>query len=159
MEGYNQAINNTDAKYKVFINEGSLILNIKFIFDMLNIFEDPKIGMIGVRGAKTIPTNGSWVESKNKVGKVFVNSKILEENDIGSILPYEEVKLIDGSIMITQYDISWREDIFKDKYFYDSAQCVEFSKNSFKIVVLVILIVCSSSSLKKIHNILQLISL
>ncbi|MGL4911649.1 MAG: glycosyltransferase, partial [Romboutsia sp.] len=48
---------------------------------------------------------------------------------------YQTVDAIDGLIMITQYDIKWREDIFDGWHFYDISQCFEFKKEGYKIVV------------------------
>lgn len=133
-QGYNEAIIKTNAKYKVYLSEGLFILNKNFIYGILDIFKDTSVGMIGMVGCKTIPTSGLWFQSKNKTGKLLVNNqlKTYTENYTDA---FEGVIIIDGSIMITQYDISWRSDIFTDKYFYDSAQCVEFKKFGYKVVV------------------------
>lgn len=48
---------------------------------------------------------------------------------------YDEVEIIDGFIMITQYDIPWREDIFKGWHFYDVSQSMEFILKGYKIVI------------------------
>lgn len=37
--------------------------------------------------------------------------------------------------MITQYDIPWREDIFKGWHFYDISQSMEFHKINLEVVV------------------------
>lgn len=135
---YNAAINGTDAKYKVYLHQDTYIINKNFIYDMLNIFNlNNEIGMIGVAGAKTIPTNAIWWESTHKYGKVYEShtGKIEQlafnnvEND------YEEVKAIDGLIIITQYDLPWREDIFDGWHFYDVSQSVEFNMAGYKVVV------------------------
>lgn len=135
--GYNEAMEKTDAKYKIYLSRGSFIRNKRFIYDILNIFKNHDIGMIGVVGSITVPTNGSWYGSSDRVGKVLVNSGIdifgEKYGDFDS--SYKEVKIIDGSVMATQYDVKWREDIFKGKFFYDSAECIEFSKRGYKIVV------------------------
>lgn len=135
--GNNEAMHKSDAKYKIYINERNFINNKKFIIDILEIFKDSNVGMIGIMGSKSIPTGGIWYQSKNKVGKLAVNNNVKEiiesYNDYSDV--YEEVKVIDGSIIITQYDMEWKDDIFKGKYFYDSAQCIEFTKKGYKIVV------------------------
>lgn len=136
--GYNAAMNGTDAKYKVYLHQDTYIINENFIYDMLNIFnQDDEIGMIGVAGAKTIPTNAIWWESIHKYGKVYEshtgNMELLAFNNIEK--NYEEVKAIDGLIMITQYDLPWREDIFEGWHFYDTSQSVEFNLAGYKVVV------------------------
>ncbi|MBB5337554.1 glycosyltransferase involved in cell wall biosynthesis [Pectinatus brassicae] len=37
--------------------------------------------------------------------------------------------------MITQYDISWRDDLFREEGFYSIAQCIEFKRNYYSVVV------------------------
>lgn len=135
---YNQAIKDSDAKYKVYMHQDVFILNKNFIKDITAIFEKyPMIGMIGVAGSKTIPPNGIWWESQHRYGKVYNSltgeigllrfSKIKNE--------YECVKAIDGLIMITQYDVPWREDIFDGWHFYDISQSIEFQNAGYEVAV------------------------
>ena len=50
-QGYNGGMNASDAKYKVYIQQNTFILNRDFLNDMLRIFAgDAKIGMLGVLG-------------------------------------------------------------------------------------------------------------
>ena len=37
--------------------------------------------------------------------------------------------------MATQYDLDWREDLFKGWDFYDVSQSAEFIKNGYQVVV------------------------
>ena len=135
---YNEAMQKSDSKYKVYLRENVCIQNIKFINYILNIFKkDQNIGLIGMAGAKIIPVSGIWQEDHMKVGKVFVShngvTELLNYNEVTD--PYTEVKGIDGFIMITQYDLLWRDDIFDGWYFYDLSQSVEFLRKGLKIVV------------------------
>lgn len=134
---YNKAMKDSDAKYKIYIHQDTLIINKNFIHDMLELFKNNKIGMIGVCGTKKIPTNGVWWESNNKLGKVYDSHtgemKLLEFNKINEM--YENVQAIDGLIIATQYDIEWREDLFDGWHFYDTSQCVEFNKAGYEVVV------------------------
>ena len=52
--GYNEAFIRTNAKYKVYLSERLFILNKNFIYEILNIFKDTSVGMIGMVGCKTI---------------------------------------------------------------------------------------------------------
>lgn len=45
---YNEAMMQSNAKYKVYLHQDVLIWNQNFIFDMLDIFENKNIGMFGV---------------------------------------------------------------------------------------------------------------
>lgn len=136
---YNQMMQKSDAKYKVYLHQDVYIQNINFINDILNILKsDLNIGLIGMIGAKAIPASGVWWETLETVGKVIDTqhgSMQLIEGNLIINRTVEEVKGIDGLIMITQYDIPWREDIFDGWHFYDISQCVEFTRKNFKIVV------------------------
>ncbi|WP_160687315.1 glycosyltransferase [Clostridium sp. C2-6-12] len=136
--GYNQAMNSSNAKIKVYLHQDTLIVNKNFILDILVIFErNDKVGMLGVVGAKSIPLSGIWWESNDKYGKVFENSNsIMNElkfKDVNS--RFEEVDAIDGLIMVTQYDIPWNESKFKGWHFYDLSQCIEFEKRGYIIAI------------------------
>ncbi len=43
---------------------------------------------------------------------------------------------LDGLILITQYDIPWRADLFQSWHFYDISQCMEFKRNGYYAGVL-----------------------
>jgi|GEM_PF-1362752 len=127
--GYNQGMRQTDAKYKVYLHQDVFIINKNFLIDSIELFKrNIKLGMIGVIGARTIPKSGIWWESENKIGKVYDSHtgkiELLQFNDVEK--DYEPVAAIDGLLMVTQYDIPWREDIFKGWHFYDISQCMEF---------------------------------
>ncbi|ERI90854.1 glycosyltransferase, group 2 family protein [Clostridiales bacterium oral taxon 876 str. F0540] len=136
--GYNEAMHSSDAKYKVYLHQDTFVVNKNFLFDMLKVFSSSeKIGIIGVTGTKVIPSNGVWWESAHTYGKVYENHEEIMEllafNEVKNI--YEEVKAIDGLIMITQYDLPWREDIFDGWHFYDVSQSVEFTLKEYKVVI------------------------
>lgn len=136
--GYNKGMRQTDAKYKVYLHQDVFIQNQNFINDVLAIFqENKKIGLIGVAGAKVIPTNGIWWEAKRRYGKVYDSHTgqltLLAFYEV--VADYESVQAIDGLIMVTQYDIPWREDIFNGWHFYDISQSVEFVKSGLEVVV------------------------
>ncbi|MGO1043856.1 glycosyltransferase family protein [Clostridioides difficile] len=135
---YNKAIRETDSKYKVYLHQDTFIVNKNFIYDILEIFEkNIDVGMIGVAGVKEIPTSGIWWDSDDKMGKVY-------DSHTGKMAIYEfsnfeeefnEVMSIDGLIMITQYDVLWRDDKFNGWHFYDLSQSMEFRQNNYKVVV------------------------
>lgn len=136
--GYNKAMNQTDAKYKVYLHQDVFIINKDFIYNFLEIFnEDKNIGIIGFAGSKFIPTNAIWWESNENYGKVYDScTGIMRElvfNEVNN--NFEEVQCIDGFMMITQYDIEWQEDVFDGWHFYDISQSVEFLKKGYKVVI------------------------
>ncbi|NYE56885.1 glycosyltransferase [Carboxydothermus ferrireducens] len=136
--GYNEGMLSSDAKYKVYLHQDTFIINKNFIHEIIKVFnKDEAIGMIGVIGSKTIPSNGIWWHSSEKYGKVYESHtgkmELLAFNEVEG--DFEEVKAVDGLIMITQYDIPWREDLFTGWHFYDISQCMEFAKRGYKIVI------------------------
>ena len=136
--GYNEAMNASDAKYKIYLHQDTFIINENFLYDILYIFENNSdIGMIGIVGSKVIPTSAIWWETNHKYGKVYESSagKLSELKLKDVEKRYEQVKIIDGLIMITQYDLPWREDIFDGYHFYDASQSTEFTKKGYKVIV------------------------
>lgn len=137
---YNEAINKSDSKFKVYLHQDTFITNKNFILDFLKIFNDNKeVGMLGAIGAETLPSNAIWWQSKSCKGKTYESStgkmELLnfDNNEVQG--DYIEVEAIDGFIMVTQYDVKWRDDIFNGWHFYDLSQCMEFRKLGFKVVI------------------------
>ena len=136
--GYNKAMKESDAKYKVYLHQDVFIINKNFIQNILEIYNsDNEIGMIGVVGAKTIPISARLSDSTHKFGKIYESRtgkmELLKFEDVQQ--KYIDVKVVDGSIMVTQYDVAWREDIFKGWHFYDISQCTEFLLRGHKVVI------------------------
>ncbi|MEK3716556.1 MULTISPECIES: glycosyltransferase [unclassified Paenibacillus] len=134
--GYDEAMRQSDAKYKVYIHQDVHILNPHFIADIVRLFTDhPSLGILGVVGAKVLPSSGTWWEAPHKYGKVV-------ESHTGMLKPmeflqpagdYESVESLDGLMLVTQYDIPWRKDWFDGWHFYDISQCQEFLANGYEV--------------------------
>ncbi len=134
--GYNEGMRSSDAKYKVYLHQDVFIVNQHFIRDMLDIFTDGSIGMMGMVGAPQMPENAiMW--NAPRVGKIYYNAIYeAKESDIGRIEgAYCEVEAVDGLLMATQYDLPWREDLFHNWDFYDASQSKEFICKGYKVVV------------------------
>jgi hypothetical protein len=134
---YNEAIRQSDARYKVYLHQDVFIMNKSFIQDFLQIFDNPQIGMLGVAGSAQIPASGIWWESGCNYGKVYDNHRgvmeLLAFREVEQ--DYQEVQCIDGLMMITQYDLPWREDIFTGWHFYDLSQSMEFIRAGYKVAI------------------------
>ncbi|WP_063761654.1 glycosyltransferase family protein [Paenibacillus tyrfis] len=136
--GYNKAMQSSDAKYKVYLHQDTFIINKDFILDIIKLFSlNPLIGIMGVAGAEYLPLKGVWWEARSKYGAVFESStgvlKKLEFNN--EIDNYKSVTVVDGLILITQYDLPWREDLFEGWHCYDLSQCMEFIKNGYEVAI------------------------
>lgn len=136
--GYNKAMESSDAKYKIYLHQDTFIINENFLLDIVYLFEkNEDIGMIGMTGCTDMPLNGIWWESKECYGNTYENHDgVLKEIGLKNVFKrFEEVKAIDGFIMITQYDIHWQEEAFDGWHFYDVSECAEFIKAGYKIAV------------------------
>ena len=135
--GYNAAMNETDAKYKIYMHQDVFIVNINLLEDILKIFEDKNVGMLGVVGTPNMPENGCMWNGP-RVGRVYSSNVLTAKEFIASDMnerPYMEVEAVDGLFIATQYDIMWREDLFTGWDFYDVSQGEEFRRNGYKVVV------------------------
>lgn len=135
---YNEGMRSSEAKYKIYLHQDVFITNKNFLNEIIDLFKkDSEIGMIGACGAVKMSSNGVWWESKEKVGMVIHRTIkediLLKFSDVNS--DYVPVCNIDGLIMITQYDIPWRDDVFDNWHFYDMSQSMEFLKAGYKVVV------------------------
>ena len=134
--GYNQAMNQSKAKYKVYLHQDTFIINKKIIHDIIEIFSrNSQIGILGVVGAEKLRLSGAWGNSRHKYGKVIENSSggALELLEFDKVSHIKEVQCVDGLIMITQYDLSWRQDIFDGWHYYDLSQCMEFIRSGYLV--------------------------
>jgi len=71
-QGYNAGMRCTDAKYKVYLHQDTLIVHRRFLHDLLALFRSrPDVGLVGMVGAVTLPPGGVWWESRDLAGKVY----------------------------------------------------------------------------------------
>lgn len=138
--GYNEAMQMSNAKYKIYLHQDTFIVEPLFLDHLLKIFcKDRKIGMIGMIGAEKLSKDGvMWHEPR--CGGFYrleemIKSGLDKDNLVRIKRGHKEVEVIDGFLMATQYDLMWREDIFRGFDFYDVSQCMEFRRAGYKIVV------------------------
>lgn len=133
--GYNEGMNSSDAKYKIYMHQDVFFRNKFLIYDILTIFNcSSAIGMIGLAGTLKMPENGiMWDGDRVQFGAVHVPWEeyrySLEKDGIW------DVEAIDGLFMATQYDIPWREDLFDGWDYYDVSQSYEMRRNGYHVVV------------------------
>ncbi|MBD5095490.1 MAG: glycosyltransferase [Lachnospiraceae bacterium] len=137
--GYNEGMAASSAKYKVYLHQDVLIINPYFIYDILDIFENPDVGMLGVVGFSEI----CGIAENQVMGFSKEIGEIYSANAYGVGLckfretsaEYENVEVLDGLLMATQYDIPWREDLFDKWDMYDMSQSIEFHRAGYDVVV------------------------
>ncbi len=137
--GYQYAMKESDAKYKVYLHQDVFIINPDFLFRMLEVFQaDSQIGMMGLVGTTHMPESGIMWENDCRCGTCREGHVI---GDHTSYFPhpisgdFEEVEALDGLLLATQYDLPWREDLFAGWDFYDVSQSAEFRLAGYKVVV------------------------
>lgn len=68
---YDEAMNQSDARYKIYLDERAVIQNENLLSDVLKIFQsDDKIGVIGTSGAVELSTHGVGLNSAKRCGKI-----------------------------------------------------------------------------------------
>ncbi len=136
--GYNEGMNASDAKYKIYLHHDLFIIRTDFIKRVIEAFQEhPEIGIMGVLGTDKIVPNGSYWDHWDS-GKVYALDamqpfKVCGPNTYtGGVT---SAKAVDGMILMTQYDVEWREDIFTGWDFYDVSQCFEFIRKGYEVAV------------------------
>lgn len=139
--GYQQAMEASDARFKIYIHQDVFIVNKHLLQDVLDIFRrDRAIGMIGLAGAVDLPRDKPiWWTSDTRCGMAY-NKKSFEEvhKDVYGIIEgdsFAEAGAIDGIFMATSYDLPWRTDLFHGWHFYDISQSREFINHGYKVVI------------------------
>ncbi len=135
-EAYNAAMYSSDAKYKVYLHQDVFIINKNFIVDIIKVFElDEELGMLGVIGGNYLPESGVMYDAWNCGRTVTCDYSLSVDATYFQKKPYTRVDAIDGMLMVTQYDIPWREDILKQWHYYDISQSFEFIRAGYKLCI------------------------
>lgn len=137
--GYNEGMAASDAKYKVYLHQDVFLLELDILQQILDIFQsDDTIGLIGAVGSVMLPEDGVMWHGV-RCGRLYGADRLMQKENERAILPVieplQEVEAVDGLLMITQYDIPWREELLNSWDFYDISQCMEFRKRGYKVVV------------------------
>lgn len=139
--GYNQAMKETDAAYKVFLHQDVFIINRYFIINMLELFgADESIGMIGMVGAEKLAGDGIMWHSF-RCGNVYGSDVAVADIPVNEYRydllqdGYTKVEAVDGFLMAVREEIPWREDLLDGWDFYDVSQSLEYRRRGKKVVV------------------------
>lgn len=141
VQGYRAGMQASDAKYKVYLRQDVLLLNRNFLHDILQIFQqDESIGLIGMVGCSKLPENANFMECWDIGSMEVFNGRTLDD-DFKIRQPnqkYEAVMAVQGTVMVTQYDIGWQEELeaaIDGWYFYDIALSLNMLKKGYRTVV------------------------
>ena len=135
-EAYRTGMEKSDAKYKIYIDSSAWLLDGKLLDTALELFTaHPEIGVLGLSGTEIIPPNAPFWASPARLGKW--SDKNGNMQDFGAFdEPFREVQAVDFYLLMTQYDIPWRTDLFADDLYLCAAQSVEFKRKGYKACVL-----------------------
>lgn len=136
--GYQQAMESSRAKYKIYLHQDVFITQPDFLMRIVREFrQHPEYGLAGVVGTRQMPASGLWWEGE-KIGAIRDRltgewQNYIYECDGQSAQP---AAAVDGLLLATQYDMPWRTDLFTGWHFYDISQAFEFRRQGFQTVVL-----------------------
>lgn len=137
--GYNEGMHGSDAKYKFYLHHDLFITNTNFLKKVIDIFvQHPEIGIMGLMGTNRIVPDACYWNHWD-MGQVYALDAMQPFKVCGQSIPDVEVSkatALDGMLLMTQYDVEWREDIFHGWDFYDISQCFEFAKKGYGVAVL-----------------------
>lgn len=135
--GYQQAMEQSDAKYKIYLHQDVLILDELFLVRLVELFSCNQLcGIAGVVGSSNLPANGVWWEGR-RLGAIVddCHDSMIEYRYDGAEVSRPAMAL-DGLLLATQYDVPWRCDIFDGWHFYDVSACMEFRRAGYQAVVM-----------------------
>lgn len=134
--GYNEVMNSTNAKYKIYLHQDVMLVNKNILIELMRIFEDESVGMVGMVGTPNMPSDGVMWHA-HRIGGIYSSNVYNSQKVIFGKAKglYEEVEAVDGLFIATQYDLTWREDLFKGWHYYDASQSFEFRNAGYKVVV------------------------
>ena len=136
--GYNEGMRRSQAKYKVYLHQDTLVVNKHLVQDLLQLFADPAVGLVGVIGCRSLPKTGVWWDGMRPYGRVLHACEAESTVDTVCRQPegqYMEVEALDGLLLAAQQDIPWREDLFTGWHFYDISACKEFARRGYRVIV------------------------
>lgn len=122
----------SDAKYKVYIPPDTIIIYENIFEECLRIFKrDKHIGAIGVLGAHQLSTTTEIFKSYGLQGRILFRDgeqKIYSGSRKG-------IQILSENLLITQYDVSWRETQYTEQDYVFRAQSIEFTRKGYKLSV------------------------
>ena len=136
--GYEQAMESSDARYKVYLHQDVCITDRDFLVKMVRQFRvQPDIGLLGACGSEQL-IRIEEAEPSQLVGALGYVQQGRQVETVYQSNAYvcQRVASLAGCLLMTQYDVCWRSDILPGWSLYALSQCLEFQRNGFKVAVL-----------------------
>lgn len=131
-QGYNQAMQQSYAGYKLYLHQDVFLIDSDVLIEMLKLFEaHPEAGMAGVLGADSISQDRRFYRSWNMGNVIGCSEKKAFCNELDKTAGRAEA--LDGMFLMTSADLPWREDALSGWDFYDISQSLEFQKHGYEL--------------------------
>lgn len=134
--GYNRAMAQSDAKYKIYLHQDVLVVNRRILLELLEAFREPSVGMAGMLGKKEVDPEGVYAGKWDAGGVEVCNATEAYEFrwSSGEEEKWIDVVGVDGMFIATQYDLPWEEE-FDGWDFYDLSQSINMRQAGYRIIV------------------------
>ncbi|SHK70243.1 hypothetical protein SAMN05216582_11338 [Selenomonas ruminantium] len=134
--GYEQGrLAAADAKYKVYMHQDVLVIRKNLIEELLQLFADPRVGLIGLAGCEQLPPSGIWWDGQGLHNKVAHALRAEHISVPSENVPKCRVQAVDGVLLATQYDIPWRADLLTGWHFYDISISQEYRGQGYEVML------------------------
>jgi hypothetical protein len=143
VEAYQFGMDSSDAKYKLYIKENTVLLDTQMLDRAIRVFEaDAEIGVIGWAGIKKIiPSTQIYhglLENRGIVGQRLI---LADSGDSTLTYPYREgemtaVEAVDSSVFITSVDIQWNRERYSRAHHACMQYSVDLREKGYKSVVM-----------------------
>ena len=130
------AMEQSDARYKVYVSEQLEVLDSHLLSRMLEAFHaHPDVGILGLSGTKQISTSGISYLSPQRVGILLdAEKQALDGRAVDGLC--ESVQVLDGCLLATQHDVAWRKDLFHSALFLGASASCEQRRAGHDVAVL-----------------------
>ncbi len=133
--GYEQGREASNAKYKVYLHQDVLVLRKNLVDELLHLFRDERVGIVGLAGCEQLPPSGIWWDGEG-IHNMIAHALRPEHIGLsGGPVPCCQVQAADGVLLATQYDIPWRQDWLQGWHFYDISICQEYRRRGYLVVL------------------------
>ncbi len=136
--GYQAAMLQSDAKYKIYMHQDVFLYHREILIELISLFQkNPQVGMIGLAGCWKLPASAIWWETEQTYEHLAQlvspeDLKIYRQGEMEE--DWKEAEAVDGFFIATQYDFPWQET-FGGWHFYDISQCQVFRDAGLKIAI------------------------
>ena len=132
------ALARAQAKVKIYINDEVCLTEPAAIEQIMKIFEDRRVGMVGFLGSRSLPLSGNLLEAPDVLGSVRMPlNGALEEIRFGAEENHkalEPVRFLCPSFFAVQLDLPWDEG-YAGQYYAVLAHCRAMEERGRRIVV------------------------